>query len=56
MRVYQPPQQDVQLDCGELPGGMYLGGMMRVEHLQSNSEVRLSCQKPDGAVVTLHLD
>jgi hypothetical protein len=55
LKVHQPPQQDVQLDAGELPGGMYLSGMMRVEHLQSNSEVRLGCREPSGALVTLHL-
>jgi len=55
LRVYQPAQQDVQLDSGELPGGMYLSGMMRVEHLQSNSEVRLGCREPAGALVALRL-
>jgi len=55
LRVYQPPQQDVLLDSGELPGGMYLSAMLRVEHLQSNSEVRLGCREPAGGVITLHL-
>jgi hypothetical protein len=55
VRISQPPEQDVQLDPGELPGGMYLSAMMRVQHLQSNSSVRLSCEQPGGPAVTLRL-
>jgi hypothetical protein len=55
VRVSQPADQDVQLDRGELPGGMYLSAMMRVEHLQSNSLVQLGCEQPGGAGITLHL-
>jgi hypothetical protein len=53
--VSQPPDQDVQLATGELPGGMYLSAMMRVEHLQSNSMVKLGCEQTGGASVTLRL-
>jgi hypothetical protein len=55
LRIYQPPAQDVQLENGELAGGAYLSAMMRVEHLQSNSVVRLGCEQAGGATVTLHL-
>lgn len=53
--VPAPPDQDVQLEPGELPGGAYLSAMMRVEHLQSNSVVKLGCEQPGAATVTLHL-
>lgn len=49
-----PPRQDVQLDQGELPGGVFMSAMMRVQQLQSNSILKLACQEP-GPVVTLHL-
>lgn len=55
IRVTQPADQDVRLEPGELPGGMYLSSMVRVEHLQSNSSVRLDCEQPGFAVVTLRL-
>jgi hypothetical protein len=55
LRIYQPPNQGVQLENGELPGGAYLSAMMRVEHLQSNSMVKLGCQQAGGNTVTLHL-
>jgi hypothetical protein len=55
VRLTQPPDQDVQLAAGELPGGLYLSAMMRVEHLQSNSVVRLTCQAPGAATLELHL-
>ncbi len=55
MRVSQPPDQDVQLEPGELPGGAYLSAMLRVEHLQSNGVVKLSCEQPGGNNITLHL-
>jgi hypothetical protein len=51
----QPPDQTVQLDAGELPGGMYMSALMRVQHLQSNSVVKLGCEQPGGATLTLHL-
>ncbi len=54
-RVSQPPDQDVQLDSGELPGGMYLSGMIRVEHMQSNSTLKLRCEQPGHAGITLRL-
>lgn len=53
--VSQPPDQDVMLNPGELPGGMYLSAMLRVEHLQSNSIVKLGCEQPGSTVVALKL-
>jgi hypothetical protein len=53
--VSQPPDQDVQLDAGELAGGAYLSVMMRVDHLQSNSAMSLSCDQPGGTVTKLRL-
>ncbi len=53
--VSQPADQDVQLEHGELPGGMYLSAMMRAAHVQSNSMVKLSCEQPGTASLTLHL-
>lgn len=53
--VSQPPEQDVQLDAGELAGGVYLSVMMRVDHLQSNSAMSLSCDQPGGTVTKLRL-
>jgi hypothetical protein len=53
--VSQPPDQDVQLDGGELPGGMYLSAMMRVQHVQSNSIVKLDCEQPGSATIALHV-
>ncbi len=51
-----PPDQDVQLQIGELPGGGYLSAMMRVQHLQSNSTVELSCDGPEPVrSLVLHL-
>jgi hypothetical protein len=55
VRVSQPPGQDVQLKEGELPGGMYLSALLRVEHVQSNSSVRLACAEDGGVSVTLRL-
>jgi hypothetical protein len=55
VRVSQPPDQDVQLERGELPGGMYVSAMIRVEQLQSNSVLRLSCEQPGQASITLRL-
>lgn len=53
--IAQPPDQDVQLGPGELPGGMYLSALMRVEHVQSNSAVTLACDQPASAAVTVRL-
>lgn len=53
--VSQPADQDVQLESGELPGGIYLSAMLRVAHLQSNSLVKLGCDQPGAASLTLHL-
>jgi hypothetical protein len=55
VRVSQPADQDVQLEPGELPGGMYLSAMIRAQHLQSNSLVRLGCEQPGFGTVTLRL-
>ncbi len=53
--VSQPADQDVRLETGELPGGMYLSAMLRVGHLQSNSVVRLGCEQPGAQSLTLRL-
>jgi len=50
--VSQPPDQDVRLEEGELPGGMYLSAMLHVQRLQSNSVVKLDC---GAAVLSLRL-
>ena len=55
LKIYQPPEQDVQLENGELPGGMFLSAMVRVEHLQSNSILKLGCERAGSAEVKLHL-
>ena len=49
-----PPRQNVQLDKGELPGGVFMSAMLRARQIQSNSVVKLACTEP-GATVTLHL-
>lgn len=54
-QLSQPSDQDVQLDPGELPGGMYLSAILRIEHLQSNSTVRLGCDQPESPSQLLHL-
>ena len=54
-KISTPPGQDVELENGELPGGAYLSAMLRVEHLQSNSVVKLDCQEQGGATVNLRL-
>ena len=51
-RVSQPPDQDVRLEEGELPGGMYLSAMLHVQRLQSNSVVKLDC---GAAVLSLRM-
>lgn len=51
----QPPGQAVALNSGELPGGMYLSAILRVQHLQSNSIVKLSCEHQSEPMVELHL-
>ena len=53
--VSQPADQDVHLESGELPGGMYLSAMLRVAHLQSNSMVKLGCEQPGAQSLTLRL-
>jgi hypothetical protein len=55
VRVSQPADQDVQLEPGELPGGMYLSAMIRAQHLQSNSLARLGCEQPGFGTVILRL-
>ena len=53
--ISQPPNQDVQLGQGELPGGTVLSAMMHVTQLESNSVVRLGCNQSGAASLTLHL-
>ncbi len=52
--VSQPPDLSVPLQPGELPGGVYLSAMMRVNHLQSNSVLKLGCAQA-GSNIVLHL-
>ncbi|MEP6534823.1 MAG: hypothetical protein ABJF23_05875, partial [Bryobacteraceae bacterium] len=54
-RISTPPGQDVELLAGELPGGVYVSAMLRVEHLQSNSVVKLDCEGRNGTTLNLHL-
>ena len=55
--VPMPPDLDVALEPGEIPGGVYLSALMHVENLRSNSVVKLGCgpEQPGAAVVMLHL-
>jgi hypothetical protein len=55
IKVTQPPDQRVELHTGELPGGVYLSAMIHAEHLQANSEVKLGCDSPSGATLSVHL-
>ncbi len=55
MMVSSPPDQDISLQPGELPGGGYLSAMLHVSHLQSNSVVELQCEQAGTATVALHL-
>lgn len=55
LRVSQLPATDVQLDRGELPSSVLLTSMIKADHLQSNSVVKLTCAQPNSAVVTLRL-
>ena len=54
-KVSQPPDVDVQLQPGELAGGVYLSAMMQVKHLQSNSVVKLDCGHNTGGTVVIRL-
>lgn len=49
-----PPRQNVHLEKGELPGGVFMSAMLRARQIQSNSLVKLACAEP-GPAVTLHL-
>ena len=51
--VSKTSDQSVQLDAGELPGGVYLSAMLSVEQLQSNSIVKLGCEQDGDGGVTL---
>jgi hypothetical protein len=55
IRIAQPPDQEVQLGSEELAGDAYLSAILRVQHLQSNSFVKLSCQQQSEPAVTLRL-
>ncbi len=48
------PAQAVQLDSGELPGGLVVSAMMRVAHLPADGGVRLECQQTASGAITLH--
>jgi len=54
-KISLPPGQDVELESGELPGGSFLSAMLRVEHLQSNSVVKLDCETQAGNALNLRL-
>jgi hypothetical protein len=49
-----PSRQNVQLEQGELPGGVLMSAMLRARQIQSNSVLRLACAQP-GTTLTLHL-
>ena len=53
--VSKPPDQGVQFDDDELPGGTFLSAMLTVEHLQPNSIVKLGCRMDGYGSVTLPL-
>ena len=53
--ISHPPNQDVQLGQGELPGSTVLSAMMHVKQLESNSAVKLGCHQSGAATLTLHL-
>lgn len=53
--ISQPADQSVHLESGELPGGTYLSAMLRVQHLQSNSVLKLGCEQDGDYGVALHL-
>jgi hypothetical protein len=55
LKLSAPPEQEVELQNGELPGRAYLSAMLRVEHLQSNSMVKLDCEAQGGTTLNLHL-
>jgi hypothetical protein len=55
LRIARPPDEEVQLGSGELAGDAYLSAILRVEHLQSNSQVKLSCQQQPDPAITLRL-
>lgn len=55
VRVTQPPDQDVQLEPGELPGGVYLSAMVRVTHLHSNGVLRLTCEQSGSQTISFKL-
>jgi hypothetical protein len=55
IRIAQPPDQEVQLGSEELAGDAYLSAILRVQHLQSNSFVKLNCQQQPEPAVTLRL-
>ncbi|HEY6345222.1 MAG TPA: hypothetical protein VIY49_27320 [Bryobacteraceae bacterium] len=48
MTLGRPPNQLIQLAGDEQPGGEFLSAMMTVDHLQSNSAVKLSCITSNG--------
>jgi hypothetical protein len=51
--ISQLPVLAVQLDQGELPGGLTLSAMMRVTHLSAGSGLRLECEQTSTGAVTL---
>lgn len=47
------PAQAVQLERGELPGGLMVSVMLQVNHLPAGSSVRLACEQTSTGAVTL---
>jgi hypothetical protein len=53
LTLSQPPAQSVQLDSGELPGGLTLSAMIHVAHFPLGSSLRLGCEQAgsSGALI-----
>jgi hypothetical protein len=51
-----PPDPDVRLEAGEIPGSTLISAMMHVEQLEPGSSVKLSCTgQEDSTTFNLHL-
>jgi hypothetical protein len=55
IKVSIPPEQDVELEPGELPGGAFVSARLRVENLRGNSVVKLDCEAKTSSALSLHL-
>ncbi len=55
LTISQLPAQPVQLETGELPGGLVLTAMIRAAHYPADGGVRLGCeQSGSSGTLTLH--